>query len=863
MLDRITLNIHKNNVAILIMVCITALVCLSANGGSAAHRAPNRKVVGVVVDSISGERLPFVNVYSKKGKAGTTTNDNGVFTLHVPVGTGITVSSLGYDPNMKKTTFSADTLRFFMSPSTTELTEVVVKPKKQKYSKKNNPAVDLMQRVRADRDKVDPTNAPFYSYDRYDKMVLGINNYNGYLPDENGKVKGRNKALASLVDTAIWSGKRVLDISMKEKYATRITTADGKDKEVVTGQRNNGVDKSLDQNYTRAIFEDILREVNVYDNDIPVMRSRFVSPLSRISADFYMFHIEDTVYIGKDRCVELSFAPHSPETAGFNGKLYVPVDDSIKWVRRVLMRMPKAANVNYVQDLYISQTFDKDSLGYVHKKLDDLMVEVHIVGPIGESYMSRQSRYENQSYDKRNDLADFYDKVGSVFEIDESTERNQEFWNERRLVPLSYAEKQLSLDESPFRKMPLINLTIKVVELIVKGYVTTGKNSKFDIGPIDTFASYNGTEGLRLSFGGMTTANLSKHWFFRGYGAYGFHDRKWKYRGEVEYSFVPKKYHSREFPMNGIRLSYKYDVNNLGQYFMTSELNNPLNSIKRMESNLSTYERLGVLEYNIEWRNHLSMSAKLQYQRQESSPIVPFEKADGSFSKGYTQNTITLGVRWAPNEKFMQTNNERHPINKDALILALNHTFGPKGLFGSEFTMNMTELLVTKRIWFSAFGYTDIIFKAAKLWSQVQFPALLWQNANIAYTIKPESFSLLNPMEFAVDQYVSLDINYNMNGILLNRIPWIKRFKLREIVTFKGFYGSLTKKNNPEYNDNLYRFPATALAQEMGHKPYMEIGAGIDNLFTFLRVQYFWRLSYRNTPGAPNSGLRFAFVFGF
>lgn len=851
---------------IIIIFAIVAVVLDtfgSANSVPAPNRSQRRKVVGVVVDSVSGERMPFVNVYSKKAKAGTTTNENGVFILHLAPGTQISVSSLGYETNVKAARNSNDTLRFFMSPSTTELVEVVIKPKKQKYSKKNNPAVDLMQRVRADRDKIDPTKAPYYSYDRYDKMVLGINNYKGYMPDAEGNVKGRNKTLASLVDTAIWSGKRVLDVSMKEKVVTRITTADGKDKEIVIGQRNNGVDKALDQNYTRTVFEDVLREIDVYGNDIPVMRARFVSPLSRIGADFYKYHIEDTVYIGNDRCVELSFVPHNAESAGFNGKLYIPVADSVKWVRRVMMRLPKAANVNWVEDMYISQTFDRDSLGYVHKKLDDLMVEIHIAGAFGETYMSRQSRYDNPSYERRTDLDAYYNKIGRVFEIDEANYQDNGFWDANRMLPLSYAEKQLATDESPFRKMPLINLTIKAVELIVKGYVVTGKKSFFDFGPIDTFASYNQTEGLRLSVGGMTTANLNKHLFFRGYGAYGFHDRKWKYKGEVEYSFVPKKYHAREFPMNGLRLSYQYDVNHLGQHFMTNALNNPLNSIKRMESNLSTYQRLGVLEYNIEWRNHLSLNAKVQYQRQESSPFVPFITADGQSSKGYTQNSMTIGVRWAPDEKFIQTYNERRQINKDALVLSLSHTFGPKGLLGSDFTLNLTELMVSKRFWFSAFGYTDILFKAAKLWNQVQFPALLWQNANIAYTIQPETFTMLNPMEFAMDQYVSIDLNYNMNGMIFNRIPGIKKLKLREIVTFKSFYGSLTRKNNPKYNANLYRFPDNGITREMGHKPYMEIGVGLDNILNFLRVQYFWRLSYRNTPGAPNSGLRFAFVFSF
>lgn len=853
--------------SILRALCLCLMVALSLHASQILSARPAhpsaRNVVGLVIDSVSGERLPFVNVYSKKYKKGTTTDLDGVFKLYLPVGASVVATSLGYSPNGKKVGAARDTMRFYMSPSTTELVEVVVKPKKQKYSKKNNPAVELMRRVRADHEKSDPTNEDFYSYDRYDKMVLGLNNYKGYLPGDDGQVKGKFKALAELVDTGIWTGKRILDLSFKEKFSTRITTSGGADKEIVVAERSNGVDKALDQSYTRALFEDVLREVDVYANDIPVMRNRFVSPLSAIGADYYKYYIVDTVMIGNDRCVELSFAPHNAESMGFNGKLYIPADDSLKYVRRVMMRLPKAANVNYVEGMVLSQTYMKDSLGNVNKTLDDIVVELHIAGSVGQAYMSRQSRYDRHSYNKREDLADYYNRIGNLFLIDGSDSKDAEFWNDARMLPLSRAEQILAVNESPFRKFPIIYWTSRAVELIIKGYVTTGKNSKFDFGPIDTFVSYNATEGLRLAAGGLTTANLCDKVFGRGYVAYGFKDKKWKYSAEVEYSFVKKKYHSREFPMNGIRATYSYDVNKLGQHYMTNSASNLLNSVKRLDSNLSTYERLAKLEYNIEWRNNLSLSASIQHQRQESSKHVRFVASDGSDIDAYTQNSMRIQLRYAPGEKFMQTYNERRNINRDALCLMLAHTFGPKGLFGSEFTLNLTEFCLQKRFWFSAFGYTDVIFKAAKLWNQVQFPALLWQNANVAYTVQSETFSLLNPMEFAMDQYVSLDLNYNLNGLIFNRIPLIKKLKLREVVTFKGFYGNLTRKNNPEFNDNLFRFPDNNVTQIMGKTPYMEIGVGIDNILTFLRLDYIWRLSYRNKAGAPNSGLRFSFHFSF
>lgn len=862
-------NPRSRNILIFLIVSVVGAVMFCVGD---AHAAVSRRVVGIVKDADTGEPLSFVNVYSKKHKQGTTTDLKGIFTLHVPAGAQIECTSLGYSPmTLKAPSSASDTLRFLLSPSSTTLTEVVVKPKKKKYSKKNNPAVELMKKVREHRDLHNPLKSDAYSYDRYDKMVIGLNDYKGYsdieLLDSSGlvhkkKLSRKGKLMTSLIDTAIWTGKRILDLSLKEKLATRIAANNGGiDKEVVRATKSDGFDKALDEDYTRVFFEDVLREVDIYDNDINVLLSRFVSPLSPLGPDYYMYHIEDTVRIGNDRCVEVSFAPHNAESLGFNGKLFIPADDSVKYVRRALLRLPKAANVNYVDNLILSQNFELDSLGNTRKVLDDMVVEMRIVSGTQGLYLTRQSRYDNFRYSRRPDLADFYDKIGDKLEFDDTGGYDVGFWNDHRLVPLTYAESQLNGVGSPFRKIPFLYWVEKGIELIIKGYIRTGKNSRFDFGPIDTFIAHNATEGWRFKVGGLTTANLSKRIFARGYVAYGIGDHKFKGGGELEYSFLDKKYQSREFPVNAIRGSYYYDVFQLGQN-INSAFNNLLNSWKRLDSNLSVYRAKGTLEYNIEWRNHLSLHTSLNYERNEQTPFVGFVDGFGNRINHYTQNSMRVRLRFAPGEKFVQSYNERKLITRDALVLELTHDFGPKGLFGSNFTLNSTEFLCQKRVWLSAFGYTDIFLRAGKLWNKAQFPALLWQNANTSWTMQPERYALLNPMEFAMDEYVSLDFTYHLNGLLFNRIPLLKKLKLREVVSFKGFVGHLTSKNNPANDPSLFRFPDPNTSP-MGKTPYMEIGVGIENIITFLRLDYVWRITYRDKPGCPNSGLRFSFHFGF
>jgi hypothetical protein len=111
---------------------------------------------------------------------------------------------------------------------------------------------------------------------------------------------------------------------------------------------------------------------------------------------------------------------------------------------------------------------------------------------------------------------------------------------------------------------------------------------------------------------------------------------------------------------------------------------------------------------------------------------------------------------------------------------------------------------------------------------------------------------------------VSWDLTYWANGALFNRFPLIKYLKLREVVSFRGLYGTLSDKNNPALNENLFRFPANTHCQPMQrNQPYMEVGVGIDNIFTILRLDYVWRLTYRNTPNVDKSGLRVQLHFTF
>ncbi|MDE5785794.1 MAG: carboxypeptidase-like regulatory domain-containing protein, partial [Duncaniella sp.] len=439
-----------------------------------------------------------------------------------------------------------------------------------------------------------------------------------------------------------------------------------------------------------------------------------------------------------------------------------------------------------------------------------------------------------------------FDRLGREITVTDVYNREDAFWTDFSRGNSDVAStSRVDAMTARLRHVPLYYWSEKILKILIGGYISTGKHSRFDYGPVLSTVSYNDLEGLRLRAGGMTTANLFRRVFLQGYGAYGFKDHKWKYNGVVEYSFTDKQYHRSEFPIHSIRLSHLYDVDKLGQHYLFTSPDNGLLSISRLSDKLITYHRVSALEYTLELRNNFSTRVKLQHERQEASPYIAFTDGYGQSRSHYGLASATVELRYAPGEKFyQQPGGARKCINFDAPVFTLSHTVAPRGVFGNRYTLNVTEASFQKRFWLSAFGAIDAKIKGGHVWSAVPFPNLLIPNANLSYTLQPESFACLNPMEFINDSYVQWGMTYWANGVIFNYIPLLKKLKLRESIMFNGIFGHLSRRNDPTLHPDLFTFPADANVQRMKQGlPYMEAAFGVVNILNLFRVDYVWRLT--------------------
>ena len=169
------------------------------------------------------------------------------------------------------------------------LNEVVVRPQKEKYSKKENPAVTFVRQVIALRESNDPHNHDYFQYDRYEKMVFAMNDYEPK-PKKNGK-SGKFDFLADFVDT-LDIGTTILPVSEKEKVETvYYRKAPKSKKHIVKGNKSSGVDEIFSRDGIQQVLSEVFREVDIFQNDIPLFLQRFVSPLSTIGPNYYKYYL--------------------------------------------------------------------------------------------------------------------------------------------------------------------------------------------------------------------------------------------------------------------------------------------------------------------------------------------------------------------------------------------------------------------------------------------------------------------------------------------------------------------------------------------------------------------------------------------
>ncbi len=818
---------------------------------------------GTVVDAETNEPVPYAYIELVGTKTGTTTGRDGRYNLRsAGNATNIRFSSIGYVTEVKALSpGKSQIINVRLKPTVVSINEVVVKPDKRRYKNKKNPAVELIEKVIQNKSKNRKEGLDSYEYEKYEKTQFALSNFSEKL--KHRKAFRKFRFVFDNVDSTTLAGSKIMPVYLKETLSDYYFRKSPKaTKEIVKANKMVSFDGYIDNQGMTEYLKYMYQDINIYDNIVTFLTNQFLSPIANTAPSFYKYFIQDTTMVEGTKCVKLFFSPRIKTDFLFNGFMFIKLDSSYV-VKRIEMSVNKDINLNWVKEVNIIQDFnhiqDKGWLLTTDEISIDFGLSKSGMGIFGQRTVSYKNYKVNQ------ELSDSIFQGVDIVQNKDADIKSSAFWNTNRHHPLSKSENGVYTVIDSVKKIPAFKRTMDILMLLISGYRDFGK---FEVGPVNTFYSYNPIEGIRFRLGGRTTPKFSKKINFESYMAYANMDEKYKYYLGATYSLTDKAI--RNFPVKSVKVSIQDETKIPGQELQFVQEDNILLSIKRGENKKLLYNKSFRIEYLNEFENHFSYALSYNYTRQSPGGNLFFNPVNYNLTDynipSINMSELSTTLRYAPHEQFYQGKLYRTPITNKYPILQLQYTVGSK-LLGNDYNYQNLRLSISKRFYPSVLGYTDVIWEAGKIFGKVPYPLLTIHRANQTYSYQIASYNLMNFLEFVSDQYTSVNIDHCFNGFIFNKIPIIKKLRLREVITCKVLYGSLSDSNNPNKENGLFKLPADSDGNPttftLEKKPYMEASVGISNIFKFFRVDVVKRLTYLDLPNVASIGIRARFKFDF
>lgn len=821
-------------------------------------------VKGFVKDANTMRPLQFVSIYFEGGK-GVTSGEDGSYSI-VTYKTNLKTlefSFTGYKPIVKKVAPGKEQTINVELQLSDALQEVVVKTKKRaKYRNKDNPAVELIDLVIDHKKDNRITSYDYVQYEQYEKLSLSLTNK----PEKliKNRLFRNYKFILENIDSTTLEGRSLLPIYLEEKLSDRYLRKNPEEnKMILRGEKKVNYGDFLDDKGITQYLNRLYSDINIYENNVTILTTQFLSPIADMGPTFYRYFIRDTVEMDGLKLIKLYFTPKNPNDLLFRGTMFITLDGKYG-VQKISMTISKNANLNWTRELRINQDFERSDDGRFHVIKSSMLAEFALSqnasgGILGERTVSLKDFRINMPAPDT-----IYSGKDIVIKSD-AEEVPDSFWVANRHTPLTTVETKAYYNIDSLRNMKSFKRFGEIASLMFSGYKSFGK---WELGNTNTFYSFNPVEGFKLKVGGRTTPKFSNFLYFDNYFAYGFKDKKLKYLASATYSFNHKSIYA--YPLNYLQVSYQYDTKIPGQELLFTNEDNFLLSFKRGNNNKWLYNNFAKIAYVREFGKNVRYTFGFKNWKQTPAGDIYYQKvADNSLVQDVTTSELSAELRWAPNEQFYQGKSFRIPILNKYPVFQLRFIAGIKGLVNGEYNYQNISGSVDKRVYMSQLGYTDVSLEGGYIFGKVPFPLLTIHRANQTYAYQIHSYNLMNFMEFVSDKYAAANLDFYFNGFFFNKLPLIKKLKLREVASFKILYGGVRDENDPAKTQGLFKFPSdvnygqqTTYALKKG-VPYIELSVGIANIFKLLRVDVVRRLTYLDHPDVPTWGIRTKVRFDF
>ncbi|NII83230.1 DUF5686 family protein [Pedobacter sp. SG908] len=833
-----------------LLIIAVMLLILSAEN----TRAQQKQLSGIVIDKSTKEPIPYatINIVDEVNR-GARCDSAGRFGIGFSGQVkSIRISAIGFRSEVRSISTPINLLTIELEPNN-KMDEVTVKATRIKYRNRDNPAVELIQRVINAREKNNARVSPMYTQAVYDKLSMSLALKNDAV--EKSRLLRKFSFLKNNMDTALLPGRTLVpvflkEVSLKENYSNGKPVASK-----VVAMQENRIDQKFDEDGFDEFMDKIYSKPDLYDHDIQLGNRQILSPIAAEAPTFYKYFIIDTIKNTKPWQVQVLVSPRNKEDALATGLLFIDLDGKDA-VQRAELKINEKANINWVDNVKFDILYQQYTDGRYYLSKSTMSLNLGVFKEGMNVFGMRTLMMSDFSY-KHGDLPT------STVKANKRTlpQMNVPSFDALRPEKLSALEQTSFNNVDSLKNNAAFNRTMDIASLLFSGFINCGK---VELGPLNSLYSFNSLEGSRFRIGGRTTDAFSRKIVFDAYAAYGTTDKRFKYKFGTTFSLTDHSIYT--FPVRSLNIQYAFDTEIPGQQLSNVSDDNVLLSIRRGVNNKMWYKGKFSAEYLHEFENHLSF--KIGVNRQTLTPMgsLNFDSPTQSY-RSLTTSEVTGEVRWAPNETFFQGKRYRRIINNGYPIFSLKADIGFKGVFGSSYNYQRFTFNTSKRFFLSQLGYSDVQLEGGVTFCKVPYPLLNIHRANQSFMYQFSSYNLMNFMEFTSNKYVGINIQHQFNGFFLNKIPLLKKLQLREVVSFKVLKGFLDSSSDPSVHQDLFRFPAHnsngQFSGRLGNAPYMEASIGLGNIFKVLRVDYVRRLNYLNNPNVSPWGIRAKLSFDF
>jgi hypothetical protein len=602
-------------------------------------------------------------------------------------------------------------------------------------------------------------------------------------------------------------------------YEEAVKAEQGKDSIVYS--RKDGIFPRINQAIETYILQNVVVDLDFYKEQIFIMDRGFISPISSNAMMYYNLYFNDSTRVGDNKYYHFTFVPKNKYNSLFTGQF--TVEEGSYALTKINAHISKEANLNFINGFNAKVKYQKlpgDEWFYDKQEID-LNMSLTLNKDTAETYSSE--RINNvASGNWLINKSTFYSTDNTLNTIKPKEWKNQQAFSYNRLGEETYKSVNNLKDNDYVKAVDAIG------GMALSSYLNVGK---VDIGPVFSIYGTNTIEGNRITVPLRTSEELFESFYVGGFLGYGTKNEEFKYGANIAVRPLPKD----KFIL---RFSYEDDYNLVSQdKFLPFIKNNPnVKGNSNFIASFTTRERNPYLkeeqnfnfkvEYNAENDFHVEVSP--YHMKSTSTPAVKFTKDNVDFNT-YKNYGVIMNMRYAFGQDYDLYFFNRVYYATPTPIVNLAFDFGKtdindSGMYGQVHGSVQGRLI---------FGqvFMNYMLNGGYLWGDAPYDLLDQPVGSMSLGYAKYRFNLLHHAAMAHNLYTNTHLHFNGGGIVLNRLPLIKKLKLREVVSFKGHWGELNDGYKgvfdlPDYYSND------------SSTPYAEIGFGFTNIFKVLRVEY-------------------------